>query len=68
MDLIKLLGPLILAFIMFSLGIGLSLGNFKRVLVQPKDFIIGAISQVIILPIIALILIFEGRTLELFFL
>ena len=58
MELIKLLGPLILAFIMFSLGIGLSLENFKRVIVQPKDFIIGAISQVIILPIIALILIF----------
>ena len=58
MELVKLLGPLILAFIMFSLGIGLSLENFKRVIVQPKDFIIGAISQVIILPIIALILVF----------
>ena len=58
MELVKLLGPLILAFIMFSLGIGLSLENFKRVIVQPKDFIIGAISQVIILPIVALILIF----------
>ena len=58
MELFKLIGPLILAFIMFSLGIGLSLENFKRVIVQPKDFIIGAISQVIILPIIALILIF----------
>ena len=53
MELVKLLGPLILAFIMFSLGIGLSLGNFKRVIVQPKDFIIGAISQLIILPIVA---------------
>ena len=58
MELVKLIGPLILAFIMFSLGIGLSLGNFKRVIVQPKDFIIGAISQLIILPIVALILIF----------
>ena len=58
MELVKLIGPLILAFIMFSLGIGLSLENFKRVLVKPKDFIIGAISQVIILPIIALILVF----------
>ena len=58
MELVKLIGPLILAFIMFSLGIGLTLENFKRVLVQPKDFIIGAISQVIILPIIALILVF----------
>ena len=58
MELFKLIGPLILAFIMFSLGIGLSLENFKRVIVKPKDFIIGAISQVIILPIIALILVF----------
>ena len=58
MELVKLIGPLILAFIMFSLGIGLSLENFKSVIVKPKDFIIGAISQVIILPIIALILIF----------
>ena len=58
MELVKLLGPLILAFIMFSLGIGLSIENFKRVIVQPKDFIIGAISQMIILPIIAIILIF----------
>ena len=58
MELVKLLGPLILAFIMFSLGIGLNLENFKRVLIHPKDFIIGAVSQVIILPIIALILIF----------
>ena len=58
MELFKLIGPLILAFIMFSLGIGLSLENFKRVIVQPKDFIIGVISQVVILPIVALILIF----------
>ena len=58
MELVKLIGPLILAFIMFSLGIGLSLENFKRVIVQPKDFIIGAISQLIVLPIVALILIF----------
>ena len=58
MELVKLIGPLILAFIMFSLGIGLTIENFKRVIVQPKDFIVGAISQIIILPIIALILIF----------
>ena len=58
MELVKLIGPLILAFIMFSLGIGLSLENFKRVIVQPKDFIIGAISQLVILPIVAFILIF----------
>lgn len=45
--------PLSLAFIMFSLGLALVAADFKRVLVQPKDFIIGAISQVILLPAIA---------------
>jgi BASS family bile acid:Na+ symporter len=45
--------PLSLAFIMFSLGLALVAADFKRVAVQPKDFIIGAISQVIILPAIA---------------
>ena len=45
--------PLSLAFIMFSLGLALVTADFKRVLVQPKDFIIGAISQVIVLPAIA---------------
>ena len=58
MELVKLIGPLILAFIMFSLGIGLSIENFKQVILQPKNFIIGAISQMIILPLIALSLIF----------
>lgn len=45
--------PLSLAFIMFSLGLALVAADFKRVIVQPKDFIIGAISQVILLPAIA---------------
>jgi BASS family bile acid:Na+ symporter len=45
--------PLSLAFIMFSLGLALVAADFKRVVVQPKDFIIGAISQVILLPLIA---------------
>ena len=45
--------PLSLAFIMFSLGLALVTADFKRVLVHPKDFIIGAISQVIVLPAIA---------------
>ena len=56
MELVKLVGPLILAFIMFSLGIGLSLENFKRVFIQPKDFFVGALSQVVLFPIVALIL------------
>ena len=56
MELVKIAGPLILAFLMFSLGIGLSIENFKRVFIQPKDFFVGALSQVLLFPIVALIL------------
>jgi BASS family bile acid:Na+ symporter len=49
--------PIALAFIMFSLGLGLTISDFSRVLKQPKDFLIGAFSQIIILPIVALILV-----------
>ena len=46
-----------LAFIMFALGLGLTGADFLRVLKQPKDFFVGAISQIILLPIIAFILV-----------
>ena len=49
--------PLALAFIMFALGLGLTGNNFLRVLKQPKDFLVGLISQIILLPIIAFILV-----------
>ncbi len=56
MELVKIAGPLILAFIMLSLGLGLKIESFKRVLIQPKDFLIGFISQVIFFPLVALVL------------
>ena len=49
--------PLALAFIMFVLGLGLTGADFLRVIKQPRDFFIGAISQVILLPIIAFVLV-----------
>ena len=49
--------PLALAFIMFSLGLGLTIHDFTRVLRKPKDFLIGAFSQIIILPLVALVLV-----------
>ena len=49
--------PLALAFIMFSLGLGLTGADFLRVAKQPKDFFVGAISQIILLPIVAFILV-----------
>ena len=49
--------PLALAFIMFALGLGLTSVDFLRVIKQPKDFFVGAISQVLLLPIIAFVLV-----------
>ncbi len=49
--------PLSLAFIMLSLGLGLTSSDFKRIIVQPKDFIVGAFSQIFILPLVAFILV-----------
>ena len=49
--------PIALAFIMFSLGLGLSLNDFTRIFIKPKEFFIGFFSQLIILPMVALILV-----------
>ena len=57
MEIAKTIAPICLAIIMFGLGLGLTVSDFTRVVKIPKDFIVGFISQVILLPIIALILI-----------
>ena len=49
--------PLALAFIMLVLGLGLTGADFLRVIKQPRDFFVGAVSQIILLPIIAFILV-----------
>ncbi len=49
--------PLSLAFIMFSLGLGLTIEDFSRVIKQPKDFLIGLICQIILLPIVAFLIV-----------
>lgn len=55
--LIKVVLPLGLAFIMFSLGLGLTMDDFKRVVKRPTAFLIGAFNQIILLPIIAFLVI-----------
>ncbi len=57
MEIAKSIAPICLAIIMFGLGLGLTISDFTRVVKNPKDFIVGFISQVILLPIVALILI-----------
>lgn len=49
---VKVLLPLILAFIMFTLGLGLRGADFKRVLQFPKAFFTGLGNQMILLPLI----------------
>ncbi|MEQ8589517.1 MAG: bile acid:sodium symporter family protein [Roseitalea porphyridii] len=44
--------PLGLAFIMFSLGLGLTVSDFVRVVKQPFAFVVGALNQVLLLPIV----------------
>ena len=49
--------PIALAFIMFSLGLGLTGSDFKRVIQQPKDFLVGLLSQTVVLPVIAFLIV-----------
>ena len=46
--------PIALAFIMLSLGLGLTVGDFARVAKRPRDFLVGAVSQVVLPPAVAL--------------
>ena len=57
MEIVTKIAPVCLAIIMFGLGLGLTVGDFTRVLKNPRDFFVGFICQVILLPIIAFILI-----------
>jgi len=53
MEIAKTIAPLCLAIIMFGLGLGLNTSDFTRLIKTPRDFIVGFLSQVILLPIIA---------------
>ena len=62
MEIVTKIAPILLALIMLGLGLGLKVEDFTRVLKTPKDFIVGFISQLIILPIVAYLLIIILRT------
>lgn len=55
-SLITVFLPLALAIIMFSLGLGLTLDDFRRVATRPKAFAIGVFAQLILIPVVAYIL------------
>ena len=56
MEVVTKIAPIALALIMLALGLGLTGQDFLRVAKQPKDFLIGLICQLILLPIIAFLL------------
>ena len=53
---IDILLPLSLAFIMFTLGLGLTISDFQNVLREPRAFIVGIANQMFILPLVAFII------------
>lgn len=48
--------PLALFIIMLGMGLGLTLDDFRRILVEPKAIILGLIAQLIMLPMVGWIL------------
>jgi BASS family bile acid:Na+ symporter len=57
LEIVTTIAPLALIIIMFTLGLGLSVNDFIRVAKFPKDFVIGFLCQLILLPIIAILIV-----------
>jgi BASS family bile acid:Na+ symporter len=57
MEIVTKIAPIGLALIMLALGMSLTIQDFLRVLKVPKDFLVGFICQLILLPLIAFALI-----------
>ena len=62
MEVVTKIAPIALALIMLALGLGLTTRDFTRVINNPKDFFVGFVCQLIILPIVAYLLIIILRT------
>ena len=54
---INVIIPLLLAVIMFSLGLGLTVEDFRRVARRPSALAAGLLAQVVLLPIVAYLLV-----------
>ncbi len=58
MEIVTKIAPISLALIMLSLGMGLTVEDFTRVIKQPKDFLVGLFCQLFFLPTVAFALVF----------
>ena len=57
MGIVTTIAPIALALIMLALGASLTVKDFTRVIQNPKDFFIGIVCQLVLLPVIAYLLI-----------
>jgi BASS family bile acid:Na+ symporter len=57
MEIVTKIAPIALALIMLGLGMSLTVQDFLRVVKTPKDFFVGFVCQMILLPIVAFVLI-----------
>ena len=57
MEIATKIAPIGLALIMLGLGMSLTIQDFLRIIKTPKDFLVGFICQLILLPIVAFALI-----------
>lgn len=58
LDLLTQVGlPIALIFIMAGVGLSLTPNDFRRVLQEPRGFLLGAVAQLILLPLVAVAII-----------
>ena len=62
MGIVTTIAPVALALIMLGLGASLTVKDFKRVVQNPKEFFVGLVCQLVVLPLIAYLLIIILKT------
>ena len=62
MGIVTTIAPFALALIMLALGASLTVKDFTRVFQHPKEFFVGLVCQLIILPIVGYVLIIILKT------
>ncbi len=55
-DILNMLAPLVLAFMIFGMGLSLKLEDFYRLVLQPKAVILGLSLQLLFLPLLGFLL------------
>ena len=62
MGIVTTIAPVALALIMLGLGASLTVKDFTRVVQNPKEFFVGLVCQLVVLPLIAYLLIIILKT------